>query len=154
MFNVTNLNRFLLVACPCNAFYFHLPYNRFAHITFYTRSKRLLLTIIHCSQPRWPLIPRSLQLPHAFYTSMYLEVIAVLHYNNHDGVIHACVLKACISSKYSKCISAIKRILYTTAMYISSSSFVYLCFFLFTAMHEKSSALRVGVKTLHNTILF
>jgi len=24
---------------------------------------------------------------------MYLEVIAVLHYNNHDGVIHACVLK-------------------------------------------------------------
>jgi len=25
---------------------------------------------------------------------MYLEVIAVLHYNNHDGVIHACVLKS------------------------------------------------------------
>ena len=71
---------------------------------------------------------------------MYLEVIAVLHYNNHDGVIHVCVLKACISSKYSKCISAIKRILYTTAMYISSSSFVYLCFFLFTAMHVKSLA--------------
>jgi len=23
-----------------------------------------------------------------------LEVIAVLHYNNHDGVIHACVLKS------------------------------------------------------------
>jgi len=23
---------------------------------------------------------------------MYLEVIAVLHDNNHDGVIHACVL--------------------------------------------------------------
>jgi len=77
---------------------------------------------------------------------MYLEVIAVLHYNNHDGIIHACVLKAYISSKYSKCISAIKRILYTTAMYtiyyrkytkripytttnISSSSFVYLFFF-------------------------
>jgi len=45
-------------------------------------------------QPRWPLVLRSLQLPHAFYTSMYLEVIAVLHYNNHDGVIHACVLKS------------------------------------------------------------
>jgi len=75
------------------------------------------------------LVLRSLQLLHAFYTSMFLEVIAVLHYNNHDGVIHACVLKACISSKYSKCISAIKRILYTTEMYISSSSFVYLCFF-------------------------
>jgi len=30
---------------------------------------------------------------------LYLEVIAVLHFNNHDGVIHACVLKACFSSK-------------------------------------------------------
>jgi len=52
--------------------------------------------------------------PYAVYTSMYLEVIAVLHCNNHDGVIHTCVLKACISSKYSKCISTIKRILYTS----------------------------------------
>jgi len=86
-------------------------------------------------QPRWPLVLRGLQLPHAFYTSMYLEVIAVLYYNNYDGDNHACVLKACISSKYCKCISAIKRILYTTAMYISSSSFVYLCFSLFSAMH-------------------
>jgi len=48
--------------------------------------------------------------PHAFYTSMYWDVIAVLHYNNHNGNIHACFLKACISSKYSKCISAIKHI--------------------------------------------
>jgi len=55
---------------------------------------------------------------------MYLEVIAVLHNNNHDGVILVCALKACISSKYSKCMSATKRVLYTTAMYISSSSFV------------------------------
>jgi len=38
-------------------------------------------------QPKWPLVLRSLQLPHAFYTSIYLEVIAVLHYNNHDGVM-------------------------------------------------------------------
>jgi len=30
---------------------------------------------------------------------MYLEVIAVLHYNNHDEVIDACVLYACVSSK-------------------------------------------------------
>jgi len=30
---------------------------------------------------------------------MYLEVIAVLHYNKHDDVIHACVSKACVSSK-------------------------------------------------------
>jgi len=61
------------------------------------------------------------------------------------------VLKACISSKYSKCISAIKRLLYTTAMYISSSSFVYLCFSLCCDACLKSSVLRVGVKTLHNT---
>jgi len=25
---------------------------------------------------------------------MYVKVIAVFHYNNHDGVIHACVLKS------------------------------------------------------------
>jgi len=50
MFNVTNLNRFLLwLFLACDAFYFNLPYNRFAHITFYTQSKRLLLTIMHCS---------------------------------------------------------------------------------------------------------
>jgi len=59
----------------------------------------------------------------------------------------------CISSKYSKCISAIKRILYTTAMYISSSSFVYLCFSLYCGACWKSSALRVRVKTLHNTYI-
>jgi len=61
---------------------------------------------------------------------MYLEVIAV-HYNNYDGDIHACVLKACISSKYGKCISAIKCILYTTSMYTPLSSFVYSCFSLY-----------------------
>ena len=50
MFNVTNFNRFLLVAfLACNAFYFNLAYNRFTHNTFYTQSKRLLPTIIHCS---------------------------------------------------------------------------------------------------------
>ena len=91
-------------------------------------------------QPRWPLVLRSLQLPHAFYTSTYLEVIAVLHYNNHDGVIRVCVSKACISSKYSKCINAIKRILYTTAKYTASYCFVHLCFFLFTPKHVKSLA--------------
>jgi len=29
-----------------------------------------------------------------------LEVIAVLHYNKHDDVIHAHVSKSCASSKY------------------------------------------------------
>jgi len=36
--------------------------------------------------------PSQPPLPHALYKSMYLEVNAVLHYNNHDGVIHARVL--------------------------------------------------------------
>jgi len=38
-----------------------------------------MLLVLHC-----------LQLAHAFYISMYLEVIAVLHYNNYDGDIHVC----------------------------------------------------------------
>jgi len=81
-----------------------------------------------------------------------MEAIAV-DYNNYDGDIHACVLKACISSKCIKCISAIKRTLYTTAMYISSSFLVYLCFSLYCDACVKSSALRVGVKTLHNIMV-
>jgi len=38
MFNATNFSRFLLVAFPCNAFYFNFPHNRFAHIftNYYT----------------------------------------------------------------------------------------------------------------------
>jgi len=36
-------------------------------------------------------------IPHAFYKSVYFEVIAGLHHNSHDDVIHACVLKACVS---------------------------------------------------------
>jgi len=52
----------------------------------------------------------------------------------------------------SKCISAIKRILSTTTMYISSSSFMYLCVPCYCDACLKSSALRVGVKTLHNTM--
>ena len=70
---------------------------------------------------------------------MYLEVIAV-HYNNYDGVIHACVLKACVSSKYSKCISAIKRILSTTAMCIYPRHLSCINLFHVTAMHVWSLA--------------
>ena len=39
-----------------------------------------------------------LPLPDAFYTSMYLDIIAVLHYNKHDDV-HTYVSKGCVSSK-------------------------------------------------------
>jgi len=52
----------------------------------------------------------------------------------------------------SKCISAIKRILSTTAMYISSSSFMYLRIPCYCDACLNSSALRVGVKMLLNTL--
>jgi len=54
----------------------------------------------------------------------------------------------------SKCICAIKRILSTTAMHVSSSSFMYLRIPCYCDACLNSSALRVGVKTLHNTILY
>ena len=53
----------------------------------------------------------------------------------------------------SKCICAIKRILSTTAMYVSSSSFMYLRFPCYCDACLNSSTLRVGLKTLLNTII-
>jgi len=42
-----------IIACglgfACTRFYFNLPCNRITHITFYTQSKRRLLTIVHYS---------------------------------------------------------------------------------------------------------
>jgi len=52
----------------------------------------------------------------------------------------------------SKCISAIKCIHSTTAMFIPSSSFIYLYIPTYCDACLKSSALRVGVKTLYSTI--
>jgi len=52
----------------------------------------------------------------------------------------------------SKCTCAIKRILSITAMYVSSSSFMYLGFPCYCDACLNSSALRVGLKTLLNTI--
>ena len=52
----------------------------------------------------------------------------------------------------SKCICAIKRILSTTAMYVSSSSFMYLRILCYCDACLNSSDLRVGVTTLLNTI--
>jgi len=54
----------------------------------------------------------------------------------------------------SKCTSAIKRRLSTTAAYISSSSFTYLCVPRYCDVCLKSSVLRVGVKTFYNTIQY
>ena len=53
----------------------------------------------------------------------------------------------------SKCICAIKRILSTTAMYVSSSSFMYLRIPRYCDACLNSSLLRVGVKMLLNTIV-
>jgi len=53
----------------------------------------------------------------------------------------------------SKCICAIKRILSTTAMYVSSSSFMYLRISCYCDACLNSSNLSVGLKTLLNTIL-
>jgi len=60
----------------------------------------LLVTIVVTLQVRIMVVRiYSLPFPLVFYKSMYLEVIAVLHCNKHDDVIHACVSKACVSSK-------------------------------------------------------
>ena len=87
------------------------------HIIHFIPRVKDIPTITHCShytessfvygglQPRWPLVLGSLQLPHAFYTSMYLEIITVLYYNNHDGVFHACALK---SVSKSLCFNKVK----------------------------------------------
>jgi len=52
----------------------------------------------------------------------------------------------------SECISAMKGILSTTATYICSHSFMCLCVPCYCDTCLKSSALRVGMKTLHNAI--
>ena len=54
----------------------------------------------------------------------------------------------------SKCICAIMRILSTTAMYVSSSSFMYLHFPCYCDACLNSSDLRVGLMTLLNTIQY
>jgi len=52
----------------------------------------------------------------------------------------------------SKCICTIKRIPSTTAMYVSSSSFMYLRIPCYCDACLNSNALRVGVTTLLNTM--
>jgi len=65
---------------------------------------------------------------------MYLEVIAVLHYNNYNGDIHACVLKACI---FQSAVNALA----SSSIYSLLPQCIYprllscICVFLITAMH-------------------
>jgi len=138
---------FELIKFMCLGLNIQLPAQRISHPAPAPHTKQYVFPhpLRKCGYPRparvnppcaRPLVLRSLQLPHVFYTSMYLEVIAVLHYNNYDGDIHSCILKACISSKYSKCINAIKRIPYTTAMYsIYPRRLSCISVVLFTVMH-------------------
>jgi len=51
-----------------------------------------------------------------------------------------------------KCISAMNRLLSATTTYISSSSFFHLCVPCYCDACSKSSALCVGMETLHNTL--
>jgi len=81
---------------------------------------------------------------------MYLEVIAVLHYISMMTSFMRMSQKLVFHQ--SKCICAIKPILSTTAIYISWSSFMYLRISCYCDACLNSSALRVGVKTLLNTI--
>ena len=52
----------------------------------------------------------------------------------------------------SKCISAMRLIFSTVATYIRSNLFIYLCVLCYGDACLKSSALRVGMKTLHNAL--
>jgi len=75
-FNVINSKHFLLLACPClQRIHFNLPYNRIAHITFYTESKRLInyyiLFPLHHKQLR-PWVICNLDDPWSFVASNFL----------------------------------------------------------------------------------
>ena len=102
-------------------------------------------------QPRWPLVLRSLPLPHAFFKSMY-----TWKSSQYYIIISMMTSFMCVSQKLvfpdSKCICAINHILSTTAMYVSSSSFMYLSIPCYCDACLNSSLLRVGVKMLLNTI--
>ena len=83
-------------------------------------------------QPKWPLVLPSLPLPHAFYKSMYLEVIAVLHYNKHDDVVHACLKNLCFIKVNVFTPSCVHSLL-PPCMYPRLPSYIYV--FHVTAMH-------------------
>jgi len=77
--------------------------------------------------------PYSFPVPHAFYKSKFLEDITVLHYNNHDDIIHACVLKACVFIKVNVLAPSSRYSLPALCMYPDLLSCI--CVFLVTAMH-------------------
>ena len=103
-------------------------------------------------QPRWPLVLGSLPLPHAFFKSMY-----TWKSSKYYIIISMMTPFMRVSQKLvfhdSKCICASNRILSTTAMYVSWSSFMYLRIPCYWDACLNSSLLRVGVKMLLNTIV-
>jgi len=119
---------------------------------------------VHCSlykkavsplgglQPRRPLVLRSLPFPHAFFKSMYCTWKSSQSYIIISMMTSFMRMSQKLVFHQSKCICAIKRILSTTAMYVSSSSFMYLRIPCYCDACLNSIALRVGVKTLLNTI--
>ena len=123
----------------CCTYYILYPEQK-THTNYYTlfplHYKRLRLWEFCSLNDPWSSLP----LPHAFINQCTSKSSQFYIIISMDGVIHACVLIACISSKYSKCISAIKRILFTIAIYISSSSSMYLCISLYCDTYLKSSA--------------
>jgi len=165
MFNLTTLNYFLLVAWPCLQ-YILLQFivKQHYHFTFYTQSKRLLPTIIHCSLYKISsfALGRSAALvldPWSFSASHSLiDFINRCTWKSSQYYITISMMTSFMRASQklafhqSKCTSATKCILSTTATYLSSCSFMYLCIPCYCDACLKSSALRVGVKTLHNTM--
>jgi len=91
------------------------------------------------------------------YKSVDLEIIAALYYKSRDGAIHACNLYHyhiyMLVFHQSNCAGAIKRMIFC---YRHISIFmlfhVFVCSLLLPCM-LKSTALRVGVQMLYNTMI-
>jgi len=94
--------------------------------------------------------------PPYLFKLVVLEVVAALYYNNRDGAI----MRVPFTIITYICWSFIKLIgLAPSSVCFSTTATIYLhllsriCVFLLTVMYAfKSTALRVGVQTLHNTI--
>ena len=103
-------------------------------------------------QSKRPLDLRSFPLPHAFQKSVYSEVIAGMQHNNHGGVIHACPICLCFI-KVNVC--APSNVYFSTiATYISSCSFMYLCYFCYRDACLKSQRVARGSEDLTQHTIF
>jgi len=99
---------------------------------------------------KWPLVLRSLPLPHALLNRCT--------WKSSQYYIITIMMKSLMHMSYTpvfherKCISAMRRIVSTVAMHIRLNFFMYLFVPCYCDACLKPSALRVGVKTLHNTL--